>query len=212
MPGSLTCAYCGTENQEEIIFRQEIQKKIERNKLLKPFLIKQKTPELVQKMLTRILLIIFGCNVLLAVISFTFFLFGERDRDYKKIEEGSIAQAYYDTFIEMDRFYYAGFLKEANDIMEMIDNKEIPGVTDVESLLGYAYTALEDSQEEDTEAQKEEIRLTVDAFFMGYLGLSKEEMRIFEPSEDGSYDYTVDSELLNQTTKLIVDKLQEVVR
>lgn len=209
--GSLACPYCGTANQEEIAFQEEIQKKIERNKLLKPFLIKQKTPELVQKMLTRILLILTGINVLLLVISFAFYMWGERKQDYKSPEEGSKAKAFYDTFIEMDNYNYASFLKEAGDIIEMVQNGEVPTPDDVEYVIRYGFEALEDSQKH-AQTQSEEIQLTVDAFFMGYIGLSEEEMKVFRPGEDGNYDYWIDDEQLQKTKEIVADKLQEVMK
>ncbi len=208
---SLTCAYCGTVNQEGIAFREEIQRKIERNKLLKPFLIKQKTPELVQKMLTRILLILLGVNVLIFVVAFGFFMWGERDGGYRVPQKGSKAQEYYDTFIETEQYYFSSFLREAGDMIEIIEKGEMPEDTDVEYVIRYGYEALEASQEE-SEAVTEEIRLTLDAFFMGYLGLSEAEMQAFEPEEDGSYDYIINAELLKQTKTVVMDKLQEVVK
>lgn len=208
---SLACPYCGSDNPEGIAFQEEIQKKIERNKLLKPFLIKQKTPELVQKMLTRILLILLGINFLLVAISLAFFMWGERTQGYKKPEEGSWAKAYYDTFIEMDNFYYSSFLKEAGDIIDMVQNGEFPESDDVEYVIRYGFEALEASQER-AEAEREEIQMTVDGFFMGYIGLSEEEMQAFRPGEDGSFDYRIEDELLESTKKLVADKLQEVIR
>ena len=44
------------------------------------------------------------------------------------------------------------------------------------------------------------------------MGLSEAEMQVFLPGEDGNYDYSVDSELLQKTTEIIMDKLQEVVK
>lgn len=208
---SLACPYCGTANEEGIAFQEEIQKKIERNKLLKPFLIKQKTPELVQKMLTRILLILFGVNASLVVIALVFYMWGERKGKERFPAEGSMAEAYYDTFIEMDNYYFSGFLREANDTIEMIENGEMPESEDIEYLIRYAYYALEAGQEEE-EAVREEIRLTVDAFFMGYLKLADEEMQALAPKEDGSYDYSVDKELSEQMKQAIEERLQEVIR
>ena len=208
---SLSCPYCGTANQERIDFLEEIQRKIERNKLLKPFLLKQKTPELVQKMLTRIFLILLGVNVLIFVATFGFFMWGERDGSRRVPQEGSMAQEYYDTFIETEHYYFAIFLREAGDMIEMTESGEVPEEDDIEDLIRYGYEAVEAAQEEETPV-REEIRLTVDAFFMGYLGLSEAEMQVFLPGEDGNYDYSVDSELLQKTTEIIMDKLQEVVK
>lgn len=141
--------------------------------------------------------------------SFAFFMWGERKQDYKNPEDGSKAKAYYDTFIEMDNYYYASFLKEVGDIIEMAENGQAPDAEDVEYVIRYGFEALEASQE-NPEAEREEIRLTVDAFFMGYIGLSEEEMKAFRPGEDGSFGYRIEDELMEQTQKIVADKLQEV--
>ena len=65
---SIKCPYCNQDNPEGIAFQKEVYKRIERNKLLKPFLLKQKTPELVQKMLTRVIIIAIVVNILLFVL------------------------------------------------------------------------------------------------------------------------------------------------
>lgn len=208
---SLACPYCGTANQEEIAFQEEIQKRIERNKLLKPFLIKQKTPELVQKMLTRILIILVGVNVLFLAVALGFFLWGERDGAERTPAEGSKAAIYRETFIETDNYYFSSFLREVNELMERAENGEMPEEYDIEYLVRCGYDAIEENRDEE-ESMQEEIRMTVNAVFMGYLGLSEEDMKVFAPGEDGNYDLFVDEELLEETKAAITEKLQEVVK
>ena len=53
---AIKCPYCGSRNQAGLAFYKDVYEKVNRNKLLAPLLLRQKTPELVQRMLTRIII------------------------------------------------------------------------------------------------------------------------------------------------------------
>lgn len=182
---SIACPYCGRENPEGIAFQEEVRRKIERNKLLKPFLIKQKTPELVQRMLTRIFLIIIGIN--LALFAFIFILYLLAGIEVKSdIQPGKYAQVYRTNFAELDDYYFENYHRQMRGIMSMIDNGEMPAYDDIDYLVDRAHKALEEAQDEDI---FEDVYLHEAAFFRGFLKLTEEESLFLEPDEDGEYRY-----------------------
>lgn len=203
------CPYCGKANLEWFDFQKEIQKKIDRNKLLKPFLIKQKTPELVQKMLTRILFIFIGINVLLLAFSFALFLWEDREI-VRSAAQGSQAQRYEQIFRENQEYYYDDFVQEINEFVDRVENGEIPEPEDIVYLLNRTYNALKYTQDE--EVIRQETRLIVRAFYMGYLGLTEEDMAYLLPNEEGKYDGYPDEEKAMPMALAIEKRLQEVVK
>lgn len=207
---SVNCPYCGNINPEGVAFQEEVQKKIERNRLLKPFLIKQKTPELIQKMLTRIAFILIGVNVLLFVFSIGLYVWGDR-KETRIPQKGSYAEQYYSVFMEADDYYFSSFVgKEMNEMIDMLENGEKPDHDDISYLVSDACKLLADAQK-GPEAYRQEVMLTLQAFFRGYLGLSEEEAAFLEPEEDGTYDRFPDTEKVEAIVSGIENRLQEVL-
>ena len=205
---SIECPYCGSINPEGVAFSQEIQKKIERNKLLKPFLIKQKKPELVQRMLTRILLILVGVNVLLFV-----FAMGISVWSYHEVVRvpvsGSKAEQYETVFGMCQEFYCNEFLRDMNEFIDAMEAGQIPEQREIGYILDSAYRALLYTQDED-ERLRQELIDTMQAFFLGYLGLSEEEISCLAPDENGTYDSYLDRAEAERNAVMIEQKLQEV--
>ena len=204
---STECPYCGMENPEGIAFRQEVQNKINRNKLLKPFLFKQKKPELIQKMMTRIIVIMILINVVLlgfvliaAVIS--------TGKETREPLPGSFAELYMEEYQELDFYYFNNYYDELRKQVQKLDNGEIPEESEVENLITDAHRALEESTGE--EIQEKIYRQEV-AFFRGFLGLTEEESIFLEPDEDGEYDILLrDDERVRVAVEAILNKYEEV--
>jgi len=204
---SIACPYCGKENPEGIAFQQEVQNKINRNKWLKPFLIKQKTPELIQKMMTRIIVIIIVVNVVLmgfvllaAVIS--------TDEEVRVPIPGSFAEQYMEEYQDFDDYYFDSYCRELKKQIGMLDNGEIPEETEVINLVTGAHRALEESVGKEIH---EKIYLYETAFFRGFLGLTEEESLFLEPDEDGKYGILFsDDECVSVAVEAIQDKYGEV--
>ena len=182
---SVSCPFCGRENPEGMAFQEEVRQKIERNKLLKPFLIKQKTPELVQRMLTRILLILLVINVGMLGLTFLIFLWTEREPN-REPAAGSLAETYFEKLQGNDDYYFNNYYRDAIAFTEMLDNKEMPDDFEIRSLIDDAHRALEKSHGQD---YQQDIYLFEKAFFRGIMGLTEEECAFLEPNEQGEYEY-----------------------
>jgi len=192
---SVACPFCGRENPEGIAFQEEVQKKIERNKLLKPFLIRQKKPELVQRLLSRMIGILLIINIVMLTLTFIAFLLIEREPN-RKPEKGSYAELYFSDFQGVNDYYFDRYYKNVIEFMEHLDKGEMADDYEVESLIDSARRALEESQEQE---YQEEIYLHTKAFFEGVLGLTEEESAILEPDEEGEYGYLYSDDIRRET-------------
>lgn len=180
---SVACPFCGQENPEGIAFQKEVQEKIERNKLLKPFLIKQKTPELIQKMMTRIIVILVVVNVVLLGFSFLLTVWSVRE-EVRVPAEGSFAELYLEDFRDFDDYYFNNYYRELKKQIEMLDNGEMPEEAEIQNLVKDAHRALEENEGEEIQAAIYRYEV---AFFRGVLGLTEEESIFLEPDENGEY-------------------------
>lgn len=203
------CPYCGNQNQEWFDFQKEIQQKINRNRLLKPFLIRQKTPELVQKMLKRILFIQAGVIFILLAFSFCLYLWNEREIT-RIPREGSIAMQYEQSFLKNAAYFFDDFTEALNEFIDQCEAGEIPDGDDIEYLVRRTYRALRYLEDEEEEV-KEETQLLVKAFYCGYLGLPEEEISCFMPDENGEYHGYLSDEDAMPLILSIEKKLQEDV-
>ncbi len=207
---SLKCTFCGRENEEGMQFWQELQEKSERNRLLKPLLLRQKKPELAQKMLTRVIVILTIANVLMFAISFGIFLIATKE-EVREPEAGSLAENFYEEYPGSSDYLFWDFFIDQNEYIDMIEAGEAPDESIVRILVGDAYHVMRVLSEQDEEAAdliKENIR----AFFMGYIGLTEEEMSFLEPDEDGRYSYVFDYEIKDETIALILERQKEVLK
>ena len=203
----IACPYCGNGNPEGIAFQNEVREKIERNKLLRPLLMKQKAPELVQRMLTRILIIMVGINILLLAFSFGIYLWGACPKE-KTIPPEGFAMEYKSALVS-ENYYYTSFIENIYEWIDKWDKGELPEEDQVLELLKSGYMAIARTTEEPDDV-REEIRITVKAFFLGYLAMTEEEMEFLQPGEDGSYDYAAPGdEDLRETVKRITERFGE---
>ena len=206
---SLKCTFCGRENEEGMQFWQELQEKSERNRLLKPLLLRQKKPELAQKMLTRVIVILTIANVLMFAISLGIFLIATKE-EVREPEAGSFAGNFYEEYIGNTDYFFMSFFIEQNEYIDMIEAGEAPDEGKVRILVGDAYDVMRDLGEED-EKTAEMVEENMRAFFMGYIGLTEDEMAFLEPNEDGTYSYFLDYDLEDKTIALILERQKEVL-
>lgn len=203
---SIACPFCGQENPEGIAFQKEVQEKIERNKLLKPFLMKQKTPELIQRMMTRIIIILVIVNVVAFGFTFLLAVFATQE-EVRVPASGSFAELYLEEINDLDDYYFNNYYRELKDQLDMLDNGEMPEEAEIQNLVDNAHRALEESEGEEIQ---ESIYLYEVAFFRGFLGLSEEESLFLEPDEDGEYGVMFsDDERVTVATEAIQDKYEE---
>lgn len=203
---SVECPFCGRENPEGIAFQTKVQEKIERNKLLKPFLIKQKTPELASRMLTRMLSIMAVVNIGILGISFLIFLWMEREPN-RKPAEGSYAEIYYEQIEEIEDYYYESYYRNVIDFLKYLDDGKMPDDYEIESLISSAHRALQNSQEKEYYS---DIYMHEKAFFEGVLGLTEEESAFLEPNEKGEYRYLQSGDIRYQVaTEAVKRKMKE---
>lgn len=207
---SIKCPYCGRENPEGIAFQAEVQKRMERNKLLKPFLIRQKKPELVQRLLGRIAIILVAVNVILLAFSLGIYIWSDREVAERVPAEGSFAEQYLQTYPELQNYYYSSFITTVNEIMDSVEKGEMPYDSQLSYVVYIGYHLLWDAQDE-SEEYREEAELTVTAFFRGYLGMTAEECAFLEPSCDGTYENFLDSDVEDNAAAIVKSKLQEVL-
>lgn len=206
---SLKCTFCGRENEEGIRFWQELQEKSERNRLLRPFLLKQKKPELAQKMLTRVILIFTIANILMLAISFCIYYVAEQE-EVRTPEPGSIAESFYQEYLGNTDYFSMSFFREQNEYIDMLEAGEMPGENAVSLLVSDAYRVVRELDDEDEETA-EKIRENMRAFFSGYIGLTEDEMVFLEPDWNGEYAYSMNGELKQKTIALILERQKEVL-
>lgn len=207
---SVKCPYCGRENAEGIAFQQEISRRIERNKLLKPFLIKQKTPELVQRMLTRIIIVAVIGNLLLFVLCIGALMWKDREIS-AKVDPGIHAGAYLDAFYDKGTgYWYVDFFEQANSIIDMMENNEKPDESEVESLLWDAWRLCGEMAAKYEPEEREEIECYLKAFFTEYLGVPKEDLSLlFAHDLDGDDFGTLPAEELDAAVRAVMDRIAE---
>lgn len=199
----LKCEFCGRENEEAVRFRNQLQEKSERNRLLRVLLLRQKKPELVQKMLTRVIVVMTFANLLLMACSLGIYLVADREAG-REPGKGSSAETFYREYTGNSSDYFSvTFFREQNEYIDRLEAGEVPDETAVSLLVSGAYSVV--STVEDTEPVLEEMC----AFFMGYIGLSEEEMAFLKPDEDGEYPYSLNRETEEKTVALILEKQKE---
>lgn len=206
---STKCPYCGRENQEGVAFQEEVQKKIDRNRLLKPFLLKQGKPELVQKMLTRILLLVTLFNILLILGSFGLYHWCyQANSGEKEPTPGSRAEHFSETYYDFNNFRYLEFYTDVNTLVALREGgQDIP----YDSISGVVYSAYSMMREADSlgKEDKAEAEAFCQTFFGEYLGLTGQEMEFLQPGDDGSYSYSQKENLMERAIQAISAKLSE---
>lgn len=171
---AIRCPYCNSENPEGILFQRQVQDKLARYIFLKPFILKQKTPEMISKYLTRLLLILAGTAVLLWVFSFLVILSGE----YLLRSMRPAAGTYAGQFADYNKQeFYIGM----NNFVDGRQKGETMHRYEVERLIESGWGLLVSDE------TKEEQKTLIAAFFTEYMGLTEEELNYCYEHESPSY-------------------------
>lgn len=177
---AIRCPYCNSENKEGILFQEQVQKKLERYKFLKPFILKKKTPEMVSKYMTRLLFIFSGINVILVGAIFAVFIAGEWKLKPTEPKPDTYAGKFTD--YEQGSFYI-----DMNDYVEKIQSGELPSAYEVESLIESSWRFLTEEEKASLEEADLEGKALAVALLRDVLGLTKEETEYLKEQSDGTY-------------------------
>lgn len=205
---AISCPYCGTRNETGIAFYKEVCQKIQRNKLLAPLLLRQKTPELVQRMLTRIIAALGVLGIVLLGISFGLFMMID-DPIYsdRKPESDSYAWEYVG---QQEHYYnhdYQRWTKYANEFMDAWDSGKMISRYHLKSMLDYGFEVYYD--EDMSEELQQQAKLEIDAMLRGILQLSDEEMALFHQADERyTYSKQPDPEAQEQLVELLIARLE----
>lgn len=204
---ALVCQYCGGRNEAGIAFYKEVYQRIQRNKLLAPLLLRQKTPELVQRMLTRIIAALAILGMVLVGISLGMVLM-RKDPVYSDIQPkvGSYAAEYAREQGDYSNSEYQSWIQYSNQFLDSLDEGRIPGRMCIEGMLNYGFRTYY-SERMDAQ-QQEQARLQVDAMLKGVLELDQEELALFHKADERySYYLAPDPDALEQLMTLVEEKL-----
>lgn len=178
---STRCPYCGSVYEPGALFQLEIAEKMARNKLLPKFILKSRTPDMVQMVLTRIVISFSLATIVFLVAGFMIYLAGD-NVGKREIREGSYAEVY---LSEEDSRIESETLREnMNQIVVAADTgQEIPDYI-MEAVLRNAYSIMVDEEENPL------IQEQMYAFLYGYLQMPEEEVAEFLNHTDSDYaDY-----------------------
>lgn len=204
---AISCPYCGSRNEAGIAFYQEVCRKIQRNRLLAPILLRQQTPELVQRLLTRIILAMGILGVVFLGISLGMYLLME-DPVYsnRRPAPDSYAAEYVKVAEDYYNFEYGYWKRYSNEFLDAWDSGRKIKTSCIERMLDHGFRVY---YETEIDAQlQEQARLEVDAMLLGILQLSEEELELFHKA-DAEYTYSIlpDPEAQERLVSLIETKL-----
>ncbi len=174
---SIACPYCNSTYEPGRLFQLELAEKMEKNKLLPKFILKSRTPDMVQMMLTRSIISFFLAAIVFTVVAFGIYMLGENSLHREPVE-GTYAWKYIN---ENDRRIENEMLREyMNEIVVALDTGEAVSDTALDYvLLNSLYEIREDKGGERSHL--------IQAFLSGYLQMSKEEIEEFLQVEDDYY-------------------------
>lgn len=202
---ALSCPFCGNINEEGVRFQQEVQEKIKRNKLLAPLLLKQKTPELVEKLLERMILVCLGIFVVgMAILCGIFLLeFGisegnEREAVFHYAKE--LEQAHGDAYASR----YNHWMEYRDVILDKLENGAEIQEYETGPLFNYAFDLWNYEKQDDPYYIKGKVE--IEAMFIGILDFSDEEMKYFTNYE---YYWEIEETEREALYRMILERLQE---
>lgn len=206
---AVRCPYCGGRNAAGISFYKEVYQKVNRNKLLAPVLLRQKTPELIQRMLTRIILAMGILGLIFIGIGFLLYLMID-DPVYRDIEPDPNSYAaecvkIYDNFNNND---FRNWTRHSNEFLDKWNCGGIIGSYEIELMLKYGFQVYyADGMDPQLQQQA---RMEVDALLEGILQLSEEELALFHKADEQSEYYVrPDPQAREQLQSLIEVKLAD---
>ncbi len=207
---AIKCPYCGSRNEAGIQFNKQVYEKIHRNRLLAPMLLKQQTPELIQKLLTRIILAMLGISLVLFGICIVMFLVMD-GRKKAEPEPGSYAEAYEEARHYKNDNYFA-LIDETNQFIDAWETGNQIDKYDVAAMIESSYRVIHDLEKLDVEYQ-ERAMLEVEMIYQDILGLTREEMALFDVVDEryAYYDELPD-ETREQLVEIVCSKLGGLIK
>lgn len=211
---TIECPYCGSKNEEGIRFQKIVSEKIEKNELLKKMLYKKQTPELFNASLNKVLFVMLFLTILFVGVATI--LITKKDEVCESIgtkpaecAEGSLAQVYEDKYLDEFRYpnSYAYWSKDAMNLIEYMNNGKVLTESQVGSLLESAKKVMTDA--DLTEEEREAATKEVEAVFRDILGLTEEEMALFEENDPNYVSLSrLSPEAKAELSEIVLEKME----
>lgn len=204
----VVCPYCGREHKEGVAFQKEVYDRIERNRLLRPFLINKKKPEVLKRVMLRMVFILVFVNMMFLTFAITVAWWSE-EGNTKEPKGDTFSGLYAEAFPYMEDYSFKNFMEEATSRMRYMEKEEYEKIDEgtLSLLVDYGYQALAENTGEER-AKMYEIQK---AYYLGYWGLSEEDLEVLEPDEGNEYTSRFpDLELRNELIAAILERVQEV--
>lgn len=186
---AISCPYCGGRNEAGIAFYKEVYEKVNRNKLLAPLLLRQKTPELIQRMLTRIIVAMGIMGVVFIAISVAMsvaMVLMTYDPIYSDVQPDP--NSYAAEYVATQDYYYQSWSEYASMFLEAWNGDSRESGFSISQMLNSGFHIYYDR---DTDQQlQQQARLEVDALLEGVLQLSREEVALFHKTDEQNSYFT----------------------
>lgn len=206
---AVRCPYCGGRNEAGISFYKEVYQKVNRNKLLAPVLLRQKTPELIQQMLNRIILAMGILGIVFIAISVALYLMID-DPVYRNDEPApnSYAAEYVKISDSYNNGSYQDWIRYANEFLDRWNSGSKIESYRIEMMLEYGFRVCYSDRVDDQ--LRQQAQLEVNALLEGVLGLGEEELALFHKADEQSvYSVRPDPAAREQLVSLIEAKLAD---
>lgn len=180
----VVCPYCGRKHKEGVAFQKEVYDRIERNRLLRPFLINKKKPEVLKRVMLRMVFILVFFNMML--ITFALGVSWWASEGDKNSPKGRMFSGLYaEEFPYMEDYSFKNFMEQATSCMRYMEKEEFGKMDEgtIDLLVSFGYQALA----ENTGKEREEMYEIQKAYYVGYWGLSEEELAFLEPDNGSEY-------------------------
>lgn len=206
---AVRCPYCGGRNDAGISFYKEVYQKVNRNKLLAPVLLRQKTPELIQHMLNRIILAMGILGIVFIAISVALYLMID-DPVYRNDEPApnSYAAEYVKISDSYNNGSYQDWIRYANEFLDRWNSGSKIESYRIEMMLEYGFRVCYSDRVDDQ--LRQQAQSEVNAMLEGVLGLGEEELALFHKADEQSvYSVRPDPAAREQLISLIEAKLAD---
>lgn len=198
---SAKCPYCGSLNEEGLKFQQEVASRLARNKLLPKFILKDKTPDMLQSFLWRVMLSFTIAGVLLFVIGFGIYYIA--DEMLGNVDPYGYAEETYYSRIENSEEVYIFPEDFMMEIMVDLDTGVKPYRSRVEYVLEYTYRLMVSDTYRDVEGYHD-LCLECYAFMKGYLQMEEAEIEYLLENDGERYPK---DEVVAELTDLIGERI-----
>lgn len=180
----VVCPYCGRKHKEGVAFQKEVYDRIERNRLLRPFLINKKKPEVLKRVMLRMVFILVFVNMMF--LSFALGVTWWAEEGDKNSPKGRmISGLYAEEFPYMEDYSFKNFMEQATSCMRYMEKEEYEKMDEgtIDLMVDFGYRALA----ENTGEEREEMYEIQKAYYVGYWGLSEVELAFLEPDNGSEY-------------------------